>query len=501
MNRYKLLLLTLTAVFTVACGGGGGGGLDIDIGAIGGGGKAKVTIENALPMHSPDITKISPSRYETTRSSVGLSGDGFISPEKANCSDNLPQKLSISWRNAANGSSGVGRSTAGCLSIIVLRTLVSSWTISQNSIPLELGANKITVTASDSQGKSRSDSVKVIRKQGPAAASSAGVKFDHVTSSEGSADFVTLQYPSIWDVHSAYPTEKAISQDRTDASQPGHFLNGQIFAELGRWVEASAYDFVLLYSLTELPGGTSLISPCVIPASNIGFDNSKAGVNLCPDIPASWSKLRAVPHMNTVSYVDNNREFPHGPWDVLMSLNRMGHAWGAYWALDGVNSADWKPQQHSPALLACYKRFWTSADHWFEDGLPGLMGSTPSGSRFNAFDLYAMGLMDYQEVANYQYLIHTSSDESTLYPLTIEDLIDQLRQTGGNYYTGNGRRNPSTDASVSHLNALLVLVTGSDEVLGDTHRAALLKIAGELPEAWHTATWGRSTMSTEVLLR
>ena len=112
-----------------------------------------------------------------------------------------------------------------------------------------------------------------------------------------------------------------------------------------------------------------------------------------------------------------------------------------------------------------------------------------------------MGLMDYQELTDYQYLIHTSSDESTLYPLTIEDLIDQLRQTGGSYFTGDGRRNPPGDASVSQLNALLVLVTGSDDVLSDTHRASLLKVAEELPESWHTATWGRSTMSTELLLR
>ncbi len=429
---------------------------------------------------------------------MGLKGDAFISPANANCTDNLPRKLSISWRNAANGSSGVGRSTAGCLSLIIIRTLVSSWTISEDSIPLELGTNKITVTARDSQGKSRSDSVKVIRKESSAAASSAGVKFDHVASSDGSAGFVTLQYPSIWDVHSPHQPENAADSRRPYIPQTGGFFNGQILADLALYVEASAYDFVLLYSLTEFPGETTSPDLCLYPASNIGFDNSSVGVNLCPDIPGNWSKLRAIPHMNSISYVDQNREFPYGPWDLLMPINRMGQAWGVHWVPGGIYAPGGK---HSAVMLASMSGFWTSEDHWFEDGLPGVMGSTPSGSRFNAFDLYAMGLMDYAEVKNYQYLVHPSPDESTLYPLTIDDLLDQLRQTGGVYYSGDGRRDPPTDVSVGHINALVVLVTGSDEVLSDAHRDALLKIAEELPEAWHGATWGRSTMSTELILR
>ncbi len=498
MNRYVLVVVLLVSLLTTACGGGGGGGIG-DIGSIGGGGsKAKFTIENTLPIRSPDITKISSSRYETTRSSVGLKGDAFISPANANCTDNLPRKLSISWRNAANGSSGVGRSTAGCLSLIIIRTLVSSWTISQDSIPLELGTNKITVTARDSQGKSRSDSVKVIRKESSAAASSAGFQFDSISRSDGSASFAKLQYPSIWDVHSPHQPENAADTRRPYTSQPVRFFTEQILADLALHVEASVYDFVLLYSLTELPGGTTSPDLCRYPASNIGFDNGSVGVNLCPDIPGNWSKLRASPHMNSISYVDQNRGFPYGPCHLLKPINRMGQAWGVHWVPSGVYVPGGK---HSAAILAAMSGFWTSEDHWFEDGLPGVMGSTPSGSRFNAFDLYAMGLMDYQEVRNYQYLVHPSQDESALYPLTLDDLLDQLRQTGGAYYSGDGRRDPPVDGSVSHMNALLVLVTGSDEVLSDAHRAALLKIAEELPEAWHGATWGRSTMSTELILR
>jgi hypothetical protein len=118
--------------------------------------------------------------------------------------------------------------------------------------------------------------------------------------------------------------------------------------------------------------------------------------------------------MNTVSYVVGNRGFPHGPWHVLMPINLMGHAWGVYWARYGLNSPDWNPEQHSVAVLASNSRFWTSEDHWFAAGLPGILGSTPWGDQFNAFDLYAMGLMDYQEVKNYQYFVNACHDDSIL---------------------------------------------------------------------------------------
>jgi hypothetical protein len=58
-----------------------------------------------------------------------------------------------------------------------------------------------------------------------------------------------------------------------------------------------------------------------------------------------------------------------------------------------------------------------------------------------------MGLMDYQEVKNYRYFV----------------------------------------------NALVVLITGSDEHVGPVLAQLLLDSAEDLPEAWHTATWGRST--------
>jgi hypothetical protein len=35
---------------------------------------------------------------------------------------------------------------------------------------------------------------------------------------------------------------------------------------------------------------------------------------------------------------------------------------------------------------------------WYGEGLPGLLQSPPGQNRFNAFDLYAMGLMGYEEV-------------------------------------------------------------------------------------------------------
>jgi hypothetical protein len=112
-----------------------------------------------------------------------------------------------------------------------------------------------------------------------------------------------------------------------------------------------------------------------------------------------------------------------------------------------------------------------------------------------------MGLMPYAEVRDYHYLVHENENESALHTLGVEDLVANLRIAGAQYFSGDGKRVPPTDSSSEEINVLLVLVAGSDERLSDKHRDILLKIADELPQAWHTATWGRSTMSSELFLR
>jgi hypothetical protein len=51
------------------------------------------------------------------------------------------------------------------------------------------------------------------------------------------------------------------------------------------------------------------------------------------------------------------------------------------------------------------------------------------------------------------------------------------------------------------IRALIVLLTAGNEEVTDKQTANLFRISEALPEDWHTATWGRSRLSTDVILK
>ncbi len=125
-----------------ACGGGGGDD------------SAPPPAGSSLWISSPSNT----GTYQTDSERVSLSGGSFV-PDGANCTGivgTIPAGYQVVWFNAANGTSGNASFYLGCL----LQVNVI-WSAPQ--IPLELGSNSITVTATDSNGTTAHDTIVVTR--------------------------------------------------------------------------------------------------------------------------------------------------------------------------------------------------------------------------------------------------------------------------------------------------------------------------------------------------
>jgi N-acetylneuraminic acid mutarotase len=135
-------LVMLGCVLT-SCGGGGGGG---------GGGNTPP--RNSLSIISPTDS----GTYQTEGTSVSLEGSSFV-PAGAYCNGivgTMPAGYQVTAHNAANGASAYTSFYLGCfLQVHVI------WRTAP--IPLELGSNSITVTASDSSGNTARDTIVVTR--------------------------------------------------------------------------------------------------------------------------------------------------------------------------------------------------------------------------------------------------------------------------------------------------------------------------------------------------
>lgn len=300
---------------------------------------------------------------------------------------------------------------------------------------------------------------------------------------------VVLGYGSVYDVHVApdptnYPNMRI---------QPGGFDVGTILAHLELAVDPSVYDFVLMYSLHEVPGWINSGGRFSFPAMNIGFANSLYG-SLSP--PAPWTRLRSVPHMNSVEFIAR----PAGgldPWGALTSFHEIFHYWGVYITVNQVGPREWLPGDPVGWLASCCAH-WTWV--WDEEGMPGIMYSGPTSDRFNAFDLYMMGLMGYAEASQVTHVLYEDeSDPRVLHDVALDDLIYALSLAGPTRYEGDGLRMPATDPAVQDLKALIVVIKGVDETLTAEDADLVLDLANDMAAAWYTATWGRSSMDVQVV--
>ncbi|MBN1779623.1 T9SS type A sorting domain-containing protein [bacterium] len=306
---------------------------------------------------------------------------------------------------------------------------------------------------------------------------------------------VVLEYESVYDVHTppdpvTYPNMR---------SQPANFDRLRILDDLETVIDPDHTDFVLLYTLQEVPGWIKNGMKCFVAAENIGLPNAGFG-----PAPPHWPELRSVIHMNSVDLLDrSNPAFPDLPdyGGTLTAFHEMGHFWCVYIPFNNtIGPADWDPALHPVGYLASCGAHW--AGIWEGDGLPGIMLTGPNSTQFNAFDLYLMGLSEYKTVRDTVYRIANSNTGTrVVYDVTIDDLIDALALAGPDYYSGIGHRYPNLEPEAADLHTLIVIVQGRDEHITGAQRDRVIALADAIPAGWHHATRELSNMDVHVEIK
>ena len=297
---------------------------------------------------------------------------------------------------------------------------------------------------------------------------------------------IVLEYDSVYSVHTA------INPALPLRSQAGSFNATTIFSDLERSVDPTKYDFVLMYSLAEVPGWIhSGARGIQSSAKNIGLANSLFG--LTPTYP-KWTRLRAAPHMNSIQFIDTDNEWYPGYGGTYTALHEMAHHWNVYWAQASPGPRGWK-RGDPVAWLAAASGHWSYV--WEPQEAAGIMYSGALSERFTDLDLYAMGLMGYAEASQTTYQVHEDTQpasNSVHYNLKLDDLIASLSRAGGTVFEGNGHRVPDTDKASKRLNTLIVVVKGRDEVITEQQKNLIVALANDIPAKWSIATKGRSQM-------
>jgi hypothetical protein len=300
---------------------------------------------------------------------------------------------------------------------------------------------------------------------------------------------VILEYDSVYDVHTPYDPCLPIR------GQPGGFYPIPVLSDLGTVVDSSSYNFVLIFSVQEVPGWINSGGYNRYLAKNIGWDNTFYGSG--PTF-SNWPNLLSYPHMNSVDFLGRPIPDPPNYASTLTAFHEIGHNWCVYWGHGSVGPWDW--EHGDPiARLASGGQHWTY--EWVEPNLPGIMRSAPSSAYFNAFDLYSMGLMDHNETSEYSYLLQdpcSPPEDPNIYEITVDDLIYNLSLAGGDYYEGDGKRIPATDPNIENVTTLIVIIKEVNETLTQDQIDLVVDLADDLPGDWNTATWGRSSMDVTI---
>lgn len=303
---------------------------------------------------------------------------------------------------------------------------------------------------------------------------------------------VVLEYKSVYDVHVSPDTIKYPNI----RIQPGGFDEIRILNDLETIIDPFNYDFVLFYTLHEVPGWINSGPTTSTPAKNIGLYNNFKGRYSW--VPKSWTKLRSVPHMNSIDFLDRSSGLPNFG-STLTAIHEIDHYWGVYITVqDSVGPRNWIPGVHPVAWLASGWGHWSWV--WESGGMPGIMYSAALSNKFNEFDLYFMGLMGYNEASKAVYKVYEypRTNPPTLHDVNLDSLIYALSLAGNNYYKDDGRRIPDVDSSVQNLRILIAVVKGQDEEFTEEQRKKIVKLAKDLPGDWEVATWNRSSMSVGI---
>ncbi len=309
---------------------------------------------------------------------------------------------------------------------------------------------------------------------------------------------VILEYDSIDDVHTVwdslnYPDKRL---------QSGHFDWDRILQDLETVIDPANYSFVALYTVNEVTGWIWNGSTTGIAAKNIGSLNSlysgRPPWNFS-GTRANWKYLLEIPHMNSVDFIESQDVNLPNANSTLTLFHEIDHYWGVkITAQSAVGPREWNAATDPVAWLASCCAHWTWV--WEEPGMPGIMYSGPSSNKFNAFDLYFMGLMGYNEAKTYTHQVYEEprSEPPILHEVNLDSLIYALSLAGSGFYEGDGRRIPDLDPTAQNLRTLLVIVKGKADEFTPYQRFLLEQMAEAIPADWQTATWGRSAMSVGI---
>lgn len=293
---------------------------------------------------------------------------------------------------------------------------------------------------------------------------------------------VVVEYDSVYEIH-----QRAKPNPENVRMQKSNFNMRRVLKDLEGKVDSFAYDFVLVYTLHEVPGWIHSGTRYSIPAKNIGLPH-----HLQIARPKKWPRLKSAPHMNNVDFIERTDQGPQRYAGILTAFHEMFHYWGVYFNQSQNCVKNWQPSM-SPAYLATCGSHWTWA--WADPGMPGIMYSGSTSVRFNAFDLYIMGLMSYEEAAGYTFLVHEYQARQKTHRVSLDDLISLLPD---DFREADGIRIPPLDFSVQEINVLVVVAKGKDETLSERHKKLLIELAAFMPHDWSRATWGRSTLKSRV---
>lgn len=334
---------------------------------------------------------------------------------------------------------------------------------------------------------------------------------------------VVVRYDSIYDVHMRWDGQGSLS-----STSLGRYDNHRIVSDLMTVLDVREYHFVPLYADDDLVFGTEENNhrmPGWIhygqgngrSPKNIGRDNNVSGV--LEPLHSEWGQIRSMSHMNNVWQLRRETSIPnYGLTPTL--FHEIGHHGSAYFfnspsAPLGWTPLEWEPWMPPLVLVNGGNHWWSpGSNRWVNPIHAGLLTSAPSSPYYNWIDLYALGILSWEQISD---SVSYVRDPKTLdeYPIYRENLVKMLDAyqnyydstppdqipfylQGDDYMEGNGIRIPNGDSIMLDLKTLIVVILGAESTFDSTDIHYTMRLAQETPPDWEIATHGYSQMSTQI---